>query len=98
MVDPARFGGRLRELREERGLSRSELGELAGLAGRSVEGLEQGRVMPGWATVLALCEALGVDPRAFMTAPQPLAEKPKGGRPPKVVKPAAKPKLKRPGK
>src|SRR5262245_59615924 len=92
MVDPAWFGGRLRELRMAAGLSRADLGQRAGMAGRSVEGLEQGRVLPGWATVVALCAALDVSPEAFMTAPAPLAEKPKGGRPPKVVKPAEKPK------
>src|SRR5262245_15546045 len=93
MVDPTWFAGRLRELRTAAGLTRDELGERSGIAGRSIEGLEQGRVLPAWATALALAEALGVTVLAFTTEPAKVPEEVlRGGRPRKVEE---KPKRKR---
>ncbi|MCC6419941.1 MAG: helix-turn-helix transcriptional regulator [Gemmataceae bacterium] len=82
-------------MRESAGLSRDELGRRAGVAGRSVEGIEQGRRVPGWDTVVALCQALGVSAVEFERSPGP-AEKPKGGRPRKAAPAEEKPKPKRP--
>jgi transcriptional regulator with XRE-family HTH domain len=74
------FAGRLRELREAAGWTQSELAERAGLTRDGVAHLEQGRRKPGWETVLALAEALGVDCLAFTL--RPAGESPAGrGRP-----------------
>jgi transcriptional regulator with XRE-family HTH domain len=65
-TDPTGFGGRLRALREARGLSQAELGERAGLNQFSVAKLEQGVREPTWATALALARALGVEVQEFV--------------------------------
>ena len=77
------FAGRLRELREGRGLDRDQLAGQAGIRPSAVRDLEQGRYSPNWETVVALCLALGVTPDAF--AQQPAARPPIGrGRPRKA--------------
>jgi transcriptional regulator with XRE-family HTH domain len=87
MADPSWFAGRLRELREAAGLSRKHLAERAGLKEGGVRDIEQGINNPTWPTVLALCDALGVDPNAFAQAPaNPSGEKPGRGRPRKSPK------------
>lgn len=95
-----RFAARLRELREEAGLSRKELAERAGMKSEGgIRDLEQGRRSPSWETVLALAAALGVDCTAFTQEPSPEAAEPrKPGRPRKQeeeeateVKPARRP-------
>lgn len=76
------FGARLKELREEAGLTQAQLAERAGLNGYTVSRSEQGerakqgepggrvKVSVTWGTVVALCKALGVTPDAFWQAPQ----------------------------
>jgi transcriptional regulator with XRE-family HTH domain len=76
MTDPGRFAGRLKELRERAGWTQAELAQRAGLTKDGVAHLEQGRREPGWSTVLALADALGVGPQAFTEAP---AERPPSG-------------------
>jgi transcriptional regulator with XRE-family HTH domain len=71
------FAGRLKELRERAGLTQPELAERAGLSKDGIAHLEQGRREPAWATVLTLCQALGVDCSAFA---QPPAKRPPQGR------------------
>jgi transcriptional regulator with XRE-family HTH domain len=91
------FAGRLRELRENAGLTQAELAEKAGLTREGVAQLETGRRKPAWETVLALCEALGCSCEAF-TRP-PATRPPAGpGRPHKVrtESRAAEPMTKRP--
>jgi hypothetical protein len=52
-----------------------------------VRDIEQGINNPTGPTILALCDALAVDPNAFAQAPaQPADEKPKRGRPRKEPK------------
>ena len=87
MTDPAWFGARLRELRTAAGLSRKALADAAGLKEGGVRDIEQGRRMPGWPTVLALCNALGVKCEAFTQEPTADAEPPKRGRPRKPPEP-----------
>jgi transcriptional regulator with XRE-family HTH domain len=58
------------------------LADKAGLNIGGVRNLEQGVREPGWRTVVALAEALGVDCRAFLEKPGELPVD-KGGRPPK---------------
>jgi len=68
-MDASYFAGRLRELRESKGMSREELAEAAGLSVGGVRDLEQGHRHPTWSTAIALCEALGVTPDAFIQEP-----------------------------
>jgi len=87
------FAGRLRELREEAGLTQQQLGERAGLSQPGIADLEQQRRKPAWETVVALCQALGVTPDAFVQEP---AERSPAGRgrprksPAESVQPAPK--------
>jgi transcriptional regulator with XRE-family HTH domain len=59
------FALRLKALREAAGLTQSQLAERSGLHLGAVFKLEQGRREPSWATVQALCDALGVSSEAF---------------------------------
>jgi DNA-binding XRE family transcriptional regulator len=77
------FAGRLRELREGAGLTRQDLADRSGLAVNGIRDLEQGRRKPTWESVLALCQALAVEPTAFMTPPANRA--PSRGRPRKFA-------------
>lgn len=71
------FGGRLRELREARGLTRKELATRAGLRSEAgIRNLEQGVRAPSWPTVIALCQALGVTCEEFMKPPASAGEQP----------------------
>jgi transcriptional regulator with XRE-family HTH domain len=63
------FAGRLRELREEKGLSREQLADAAGMKVGGIRDLEQGLHVPSWKTVIALCDALGVSSEAFRQKP-----------------------------
>jgi transcriptional regulator with XRE-family HTH domain len=83
VADPKWFGGRLRELREAADLTRPQLAERAGLRSeKGIRDIEQGLRMPYWDTVLALCDALGVTPDAFIK--EPAEREPAGpGRPKK---------------
>ena len=63
------FAARLKELRIEKGLTQPRLAELAGLTKAGIANLEQGRREPSWATVVALCAALGIDCTAFLQQP-----------------------------
>jgi transcriptional regulator with XRE-family HTH domain len=82
------FAGRLKELREKAGVTQHQLGEKAGLSQAGIADLEQGRRKPAWETVVALCQALGVGPSAFLQEPGAMP-KPRRGRPRKVVVEAA---------
>jgi transcriptional regulator with XRE-family HTH domain len=95
-MSAAHFAGRLKELREGRGLTQQQLADRAQLAKATVADLEQGRYAPTWPTAVALAEALGVDCGAFLEAP---AERPQAGRgrPPKPAPlPESQPAPKRP--
>jgi transcriptional regulator with XRE-family HTH domain len=83
MVDPAWFGPRLKQLREAAGLTQPQLAERAGLKKAGIANLEQGRTRPHWDTVVALCQALGVDCNAFMQPPTAPREPAGPGRPTK---------------
>ncbi len=65
------FAGRLKELREQTGLSQAELAELAGMNRFGVAKLEQGVREPSWATVQALARALGVEVGEFVVPDDP---------------------------
>jgi transcriptional regulator with XRE-family HTH domain len=78
------FAGRLRELREAAGLTQQQLAERAGMAWRTITHLEGSDRKPTWETVLALCQALGVEVGEFAKEPTTQHE-PRRGRPPKEV-------------
>jgi transcriptional regulator with XRE-family HTH domain len=88
------FQGRLRELREEAGLSREQLAERAGIKASHVRDLEQGVYVPNWTTVVALCKALGKGCDAFLQKPADLPPLPVG-RPKKKAEEPAKRSRKR---
>lgn len=83
------FAERLHELRAGKGLSQYALAQQSGLSKQALSLLEKGTREPSWATVQAICRALGVDCREFQElgpeAPGvgPDAAQPKRGRPPK---------------
>jgi transcriptional regulator with XRE-family HTH domain len=72
-----RFGKRLKELREQAGLTQPQLGEKASLSKAGIAHLEQGEREPSWSTVQAICAALNVSCEAFN---QESAERPDVGR------------------
>src|SRR5262245_25293212 len=59
------FAARLKELREQAGLTQQALADAAGMHRFGVAKLEQGLREPSWGTVKALCQALGVSCEAF---------------------------------
>jgi transcriptional regulator with XRE-family HTH domain len=78
------FPGRLRELREGAGLTQAQLAEKVGVGRDAVARWEAGVREPGWSSILALAEALGVDCTAFTVEPEAAA--PHGpGRPRKTA-------------
>lgn len=77
------FAGRLRELREARGLSQAQLAEVAGMHRFGVAKLEQGVREPAWATVIALAAALGCTPNDFLPPP-PRFQRRTGGKTPRA--------------
>jgi transcriptional regulator with XRE-family HTH domain len=86
-MKPEWFAGRLRELREARGLTQKELAERTGLTTDGIAKLERSDRGPTWETVLALCNALGVGCGEFAKEPAPRPA-PHRGRPPKSEPPA----------
>jgi transcriptional regulator with XRE-family HTH domain len=93
-MDPQHFGSRLKELREQAGLSQKDLAGRAGLGQKSVSNWEQGTREPSWSNVVALAQALGVSCEDFLQ--EPAGRPPTGrGRPPKAVSEPATDKPKR---
>jgi transcriptional regulator with XRE-family HTH domain len=93
------FAARLKELRDQAGLTQQDLGERAGLSKAGIADLEQGRRRPAWETVVALCKALAISPDTFLQPPSGDHE-PRRGRPPKATakQPAPRRPRGRPGK
>lgn len=79
-----RFGQRLRELREESGMSRKHLADSMELSERAVIQWELGEREPGWFNVVALAQALGVEVGAFTVEASAVAA-PARGRPRKAA-------------
>ncbi|MCC6421443.1 MAG: helix-turn-helix transcriptional regulator [Gemmataceae bacterium] len=59
------FAEKLRELRDDRGLSEAKLAEASGLPVATVHNYSLGRRKPSFAAVVKLARALGVDCTAF---------------------------------
>jgi transcriptional regulator with XRE-family HTH domain len=62
---PSGFGGRLKDLREQAGMSQARLAERAGCHPLTVSKIERGLHEPAWPLVQALARALGVTCAAF---------------------------------
>jgi transcriptional regulator with XRE-family HTH domain len=60
-----RFADRLKELREQAGLSQPQLAAASGLPVGSIRQYEQGRRDPLWQVLFKLADALGVSAEAF---------------------------------
>jgi len=54
------FAEKVRDARNEKGLTQAQLGELCGVSGRAVQTYEKGEKMPRQATMLKLAKALNV--------------------------------------
>lgn len=94
-VMPTRFGERLRELREAKGVTAYRLAQLAGVSRQTLSSIEVGRADPSWDTAIRVARALGIslDELAGDDVELPSAEEPKkAGRPRKEAerKPPAK--------
>lgn len=83
MSDAKNIAERIREIREERGFSRLELANFAGVPIRSLEKWEQGAMEPSWSRAVAIAQALSVDLSEFLKKPKPKKGR-SPGRPPKV--------------
>jgi putative transcriptional regulator len=62
-------GHKVRELREERRMSQTELAERAGISRVTVNRVENGHLVPSATTVVQLAGALDVDPGEFFAVP-----------------------------
>ena len=71
----ARFGTRLREVREAAGLSQEKLADLAGLHRTYVSSVERGKRNISLENIERLAVALGVSMRELMPADRPPARK-----------------------
>lgn len=58
VIVPA-IGARIREIREQRGLSQTDLGDLCGLKPNRISNYETGLRVPPLAAIIALCRGLG---------------------------------------
>jgi transcriptional regulator with XRE-family HTH domain len=79
-----KFAQKLRQLRDQAGLSEAKLAKAAGLTFSSVHSYGLGGRSPSFAAVVRLAKALGVDCTAFadcsdITAPRPKRKKKKEG-------------------
>jgi transcriptional regulator with XRE-family HTH domain len=74
------FAARLKELREQAGLTQQQLADRVGMSRFGIAQFEQGRNKPSLESAVALAEALGVECTAFLEAPTSITE-PKMGRP-----------------
>jgi len=76
------FGQRLRQLREEKGLTREALAAASGVPFGTIHGYEIGRRAPALSASLKLAKALGTDCTAFAecedlaSEPEPEPKKP----------------------
>ena len=73
------FATRLRDLRQQKRLTQSQLADLSGVKSQTIAKLEQGRAKPLFETVELLAAALGVECMAFQND-VPVKPKRKPGR------------------
>lgn len=69
MIQESTVGGRIREVRHERGFTQASLSESTGIAEPTISKLESGKANPHRATITALALALGVEPDSLLVEP-----------------------------
>jgi transcriptional regulator with XRE-family HTH domain len=89
------FNTRLKELREQAGMTQEAVARAANLSSSTIAKLEQSDISPTWDTLQAIAKALGVDCKAFEGEVKPA---PKKGMAKEGITDAAKPKEKGKGK
>jgi len=62
------IGARLRQLREERGMSMRALGAASGLSANALSTIERGKASPSVSTLYKLSDALGISVTAFFSS------------------------------
>jgi transcriptional regulator with XRE-family HTH domain len=72
-ADLPTLGRALRRLREQRRMSADELAGAVGIDRRRIDALEAGRLDPGYELLLALADALDVQPSALVLLAERLA-------------------------
>ncbi len=77
-MNPSNFGPRLRELREQAGLTQAELAEKIATTVRNISRLETGAQEATWPIALKLAETLGVSCEAFCREPASTGERKRG--------------------
>lgn len=65
------FGGRIKQLREEQGLSQEKLAEKAEISWRYLIDIEHGRYGPSFRKLYSLAQALNVEVKDLFTFDQP---------------------------
>jgi transcriptional regulator with XRE-family HTH domain len=85
------FAARLRELREEKGMTQGQLAGMAGVSEQAVAQWERGLREPTWSNMVAVADALGVSTEAFRQPPKEVPPKRKAGRPRKAPPAAGQP-------
>ncbi len=83
------FKDKLREARQQQGMTQEQLAQRAGTSLGNVRNYEQGLRLPSWAAVVRLCRALGVSCEVFSDC-IPAEEAPAGKPAPK--KPRGRPR------
>lgn len=72
--DLSLLGHAVRQLREQRTMSTSELAQATGTSQKRIDALEGGRLDPSYALLLALAEALQTQPSTLVTLAEQLRE------------------------
>ncbi|WP_439628911.1 helix-turn-helix domain-containing protein [Gemmata sp.] len=87
------FGERLKQLREELGVTQYALAKKSGVTAQAISKIEQGDRDPGWSTVVKLAHGLGVSVAEFdesVDAAEPAEPNDEPPPPPPAKKPAPK--------
>ena len=69
-----RIGRRIRQLREERGLTQAQFAELTGKAVETISNMERGKTIPGLLTLDQFARHLGVPLEEMVKSDQPEAD------------------------
>jgi transcriptional regulator with XRE-family HTH domain len=91
----AKFGARLRELREAAGMTQVGLAAASGIVVRKISRLETGTFSPSWETVQILAKALGKTCQDFEVEPSSIEPQGRGRPPAKATATPAKTPRKR---
>lgn len=69
-----RIGSRIRQLREERGLTQAQFAEMTGKAVETISNMERGKTIPGLLTLDQFARHLGVPLEEMVKSNQPEAD------------------------